>query len=456
VSLSRQGGIPRPEAAALDERVQRSSREWALLRARLRTITPRSLGRGLLATAVVAITAWLAIGTWPTLMPYAFAGILAYAVFPLVGRLDRYMPRLLAASIAMAVAVGIVVGVLAIIVPPLVEQAIAMLTGLPSSGELDRLREQTNAYLATLPDAARVLVRGVLDRMAAQFGAGLAGLMDGIATFLVENTLQIFGTLGNLLGALLLPIWALYVVRDGKGISRSIERVLAPAIKTDVMALLRIVDRAVSSFLRVQLAAAFLVSLGVYLGLALVERAGIATFNSELAISAFAGVVQVVPQVGWLIGLIPAVIPVITRPEAPTVPLTYLVIYLLSVRAVQLTVGQRLGRVLNVRASLAIPGIVLLSAISVGWLLLSAPILVIFRDTILYLRGRLGEPPAPAGVLPGEPGRQAAVSRRVALPVPPLYRPLVGFERGQGTPPRAAPTPALTTVIPAPAGGEPQ
>jgi predicted PurR-regulated permease PerM len=362
------------------------------------------------------------------------------------------MPRLLAAMLSMVVAIGIVVAVLAIIVPPLVQQAIAILTGLPSSGEIERLREQVQAYLATLPDTMRGLVQGVLDRMAAQFGNGLAGVLDAVATFLVENTLQIFGTLGNLLGALLLPIWALYVVRDGKGISRSIERVLAPAIKKDVMALLRIVDRAVSTFLRVQLVAAFLVSLGVYVGISLAERAGIATFNSELAIAAFAGVVQVVPQVGWLIGALPAVIPVITRPDAPTVPLTYLVIYLLSVRAVQLTVGQRLGRVLNVRASLAIPGIVLLSAIGVGWLLLSAPILAIARDIVVYVRGRLSEPPAPAGVLPMETSGRV-MARRV-LPVPLLYRSLVAA-RAQGAT-RSTPRPSATSTVTSPAGGEPQ
>ena len=445
------------ERLALAQRAERSGREWALLRTRLRTITPRSLGRGLLAVGVLGLATWLVVSTWPTLLPYAAAGILAYAVFPLVGRLERYMPRLLAATIAMAVAVGIVVGIFAIVVPPLVQQAIAILTGLPSSTELDRIRDQTNAYLATLPETTRLLVRGVLDRMAGQFTAGFGGLLDAIATFLVENTLQIFGTIGNLFGALLLPIWALYVVRDGKGVSRSIERVFAPAIKRDAMAVVRIVDRAVSTFLRVQLAAAFFVSVGVFVGLSLAERAGIATFNSELAVAAFAGLVQVVPQVGWLLGLIPAIIPIVTRPEAPTVPLTYLAVYVVSVRLVQLTVGQRLGRLLNVRASLAIPGVVLLSAIGIGWLLLSAPILVIFRDTVQYLRGRLAEPPMPAGVLPGQQTRGTAGATARSVPVPLLYRPLAARldPRAPRAPAASRPIP-VPTVVPAPAGGEPQ
>ena len=121
--------------------------------------------------------------------------------------------------------------------------------------------------------------------------------------------------------------------------------------------------------------------------------------------------VQVVPQVGFLLGMIPALISVILRPEEPALPLTYLAIYFVSVRVVQMTVGQRLGRVLNVRASLAIPGVVVLSSVGIGWLLLSAPILVIFRDTVAYLRGRLSEPPMPAGVLPGQRTRATVVAQ---------------------------------------------
>ena len=104
-----------------------------------------------------------------------------------------------------------------------------------------------------------------------------------------------------------------------------------------------------------------------------------------------------------------------------------------------MTVGQRLGRVLNVRASLAIPGVVVLSSIGIGWLLLSAPILVIFRDTVAYLRGRLSEPPMPAGVLPGERTQATVMAQAPARPVPVLYRQLVAGARAHRAP--VAPSP---------------
>ena len=46
--------------STLAQRAERSAREWALLRTRLRTITPQSLGRGLLAVGVLGVAAWLA------------------------------------------------------------------------------------------------------------------------------------------------------------------------------------------------------------------------------------------------------------------------------------------------------------------------------------------------------------------------------------------------------------
>src|SRR5512135_921578 len=153
--------------------VERSAAEWALVRAHVRTITPQALARGAVTTVVVLVGAWSAIATWPALFPFAFGGIIAYATFPLVNRLDRFMPRILAAAIATGLAVAVIVGVIAVIVPPLVSQVVKLLTNLPASSDLERVRAQVDAYLATLPDITRNLVQGVLDSVASQLSGVL-------------------------------------------------------------------------------------------------------------------------------------------------------------------------------------------------------------------------------------------------------------------------------------------
>ena len=58
--------------------------------------------------------------------------------------------------------------------------------------------------------------------------------------------------------------------------------------------------------------------------------------------------------------------------------------------------------VLDVHPGLLIPAIVVLSQFGLLWLLAAAPVVAILRDVTRYLAGRLGDPPAPANVLPGE------------------------------------------------------
>ncbi len=419
---------------------ERSRAEWRLLAARISTITPQALGRGLLATLVVAISAWLAAATWPSLLPFAIGGLLAYTIYPLVGVLDRVMPRVLAAAIALAAGLAVLVAIVAVVVPPLVAATIQILRELPGSTQLADLRAQLDAYLATLPEGARALVVGVLERVATIVTTSLSSFLDSIAELIVSGLLGIFDTIGFVIGLVLLPLWVLSVVRDGRSLRGQIAAQFAPGLRADAMALLTIVHRALSTFLRVQIAAAVGLGAAVYAGLMLVSRADIASYPGAIAIAAFMGTAQVIPQLGGLVGALPIVLLAVARQDEPQAAVALLAVYLVAQQLVKLAVGGRLGRDLNVKPALALPAFAVLSQISLGWLLLSAPILVIARNTVRYLRGRLAEPPQPAGVLPWERRRAAGAPAPGATPapVPTIYR-------NRGTAP-AEPRPSATAI----------
>jgi hypothetical protein len=76
--------------------------------------------------------------------------------------------------------------------------------------------------------------------------------------------------------------------------------------------------------------------------------------------------------------------------------------------------------VLDVHPGLLIPAIVVLSQFGFIWLLAAAPIVAITRDLIRYANGRLGDPAAPAGVLPGE--QRKASASAIARATPSVYR----------------------------------
>jgi predicted PurR-regulated permease PerM len=405
--------------ARLAPAVERSRAEWRLLGTRLATITPRAFARGILATVVVLVAVGLAGATWPALLPFAVGGLLAYAIYPLVDSFARVMPRVLAAALALTIGLGVLGLVLALVVPPLVAVAIQILRDAPGSAELAQLRTQVEAYLATLPDGARTLVEGVLERVATIVAGNLSSFLDGVAELLVSAAVGLFDTIGFVVGLVLLPLWVLSVVRDGGSLRRSIAAQFAPAVAADVYALTTIVHRAMSTFLRVQVAAAFAVGLVAYAGMELSAIGGIATYATALAIAAWMGTAQVIPQLGGFVGAVPIVLVALARQDEPVAAIALAAIYLVAVQVVKLAVGGRLGRDLNVRPALALPAFAVISQIGLVWLLLSAPILVIARNAVVYLRGRLADPPAPAGVLPWERRRRPVPTTAA---IPPLYR----------------------------------
>jgi len=461
-AMIRPSAMPKSQEAAiarLSPAVDRSRAEWRLLRARLSTITPQALGRGALSTAVVVVAALLAKETWPALLPFAIGGLLAYTIYPVVDRLDRVMPRVLAAALALVAGLAILVLIVAVVIPPLVSASIQLLRELPDSAQLAQLRAQLDAYLATLPEGARVLVVGILERVGAIARDGMSGFLDSIASLVVSGVVGIFDTIGFVVGLVILPLWTLSVVRDGGSLRAQLASQFAPALRADAMALLTIVHRALGTFLRVQLAAAGAVGVAVYVGLQGVERAELATYPGAIAVAAFMGTAQVIPQLGGLIGALPIGLLALARQDEPAAAVALLVVYMIALQIVKLTVGARLGRDLSVRPAIALPAFAVISQIGLVWLLLSAPILVVARNTVRYLRGRLSEPPLPAGVLPGERRRSAAPSGQAAgtrgpavAPVPSVYRDRVAPRPTASAPPAAAPAarPAPSLPVPPP------
>jgi hypothetical protein len=86
-----------------------------------------------------------------------------------------------------------------------------------------------------------------------------------------------------------------------------------------------------------------------------------------------------------------------------------------------MAVETRISRgVLDVHPGLLIPAIVVLSQFGFIWLLAAAPIMAITRDLVRYANGRLGDPAAPAGVLPGE--RRKASTVAITRATPSVYR----------------------------------
>jgi predicted PurR-regulated permease PerM len=427
---------------------RRASVAWADLRGRLATVTPAAVGRTVLTIGVVGIALSLAAATWPTLLPFVIGGLVAYAVLPVVNALDRVLPRALAAGLTMLAAVAALVAAIVIIVPPLTGALLELSRQIPPA---DRLESTIQAALSGLPEDARAVVLPIATEIAGAARSALdstSGNLGSIAPMVFQAAL---GVVGALLGLLVLPAWLLTVLTDQRKAYRAVDRRFAGWLRADAWAVIRMFDRSAGTYLRGFVVIAILVGIGTYLGLSVSPRVGGPTFPGALALSTLAGLVQLVPELGVVLGLVPALLLLFVDPERSA---AYLASYIAArVLAGWLVGGRRVRSEVRVHPAILIPGVVVLGQIGFVLLLLSAPILSFGSDLVRYLHGRMSEPPRPAGLLPGEPLPATAAATRAARAavVPPVYR-----QRRPGPPPLTTPegpvvgaTTAATPTAPA-------
>jgi predicted PurR-regulated permease PerM len=431
---------PAVTSPALAAAQARAAREWARLGARLRTVTPQAVGRSVLVVGALAGVALLANATWPALLPFVVGGLIAYQLLPLVDALDAYMPRIIAAAIAVLGAVSVLVAVLLIVLPPLARAFVRLAADLPTGPQVDEAIARIQEQLGQLPDGSAAilipLVVGLVNGIREILSSASGGLDDIIRTAIGA----LLNAVGALIGLIVLPTWMLAMMTEQRRARNAIDTRISPPLRRDAWALVAIVDRATGAYLRGFVVVAVLVGVATYLGTRIVPELGGPVFAEALPVAVFAGAVQLVPIVGAVLGLLPALL---ILPISPERAAAYAGVYLVARFIGASIIGSRLqGRRLAVHPAILVPGIVMIGQFGLLWLLLSAPLVAIAHDVVKYVHGRLSEPPNAAGVLPGSPEERSA--RRVASRGPALAARGVAAAYRKPTAPRPLPRAATS------------
>jgi predicted PurR-regulated permease PerM len=427
------------QQAATTDAQERAAAAWRALGARVRTVTPAGLARiAIVAVTLVAILSVLGL-TWPAIVPFLAGGVLAYAVLPIVDRLDRFMPRPVAGLLSVALVLAAAVGFIVVVGPPVVGQLVRVFLDLPNGDRLAQAGQRVHDWLATLPEGSQALATDVVDRVVAILRADLSATLDGLATLIANSIVHAFDALSVLFGLFVIPTWILAVTRDTPATRQRLTRHIAPWIRPDVLARGRIVDAVASAYLRVQLLASLGTGFGVWLSLYAVGRAGLIPSAPYFAVAAIAGAAQLIPQIGSLLGALPALVLLATQP--PEVAVAFLLAYVIVLRLVGMVVGGRLsGAALRVHPAILIPGIVVASQIGIIPLLIAGPLIAVAVHSIRYLYGRFTEPPRPAGLLPWEPLPPVVVAPAPGRRVPLVYRRAAAARAASAAPRTATPT----------------
>jgi predicted PurR-regulated permease PerM len=251
------------------------------------------------AIALLAVLLLWALG--PVLTPFLVAAVLAYALTPLVDRLDQLgdgrMPRLLAVVVVELLFILAVLCLVLLIVPVLAKEVPLMREQIPQL--FDRLHATLSPWLAQfglrisldLASLRQQLVEYLQSNWGDSFGSVWSSLKIGgsVALALVGN-------------AVLVPVALFYLLLDWKDLVRRVLQLVPPRARPGVDSFTSEADQVLGQYLRGQILV--MVTMAVFYG------TGLALFGLELAlpIGVFTGLAMFVPYVGFGIGLLLALL----------------------------------------------------------------------------------------------------------------------------------------------------
>lgn len=257
------------------------------------TPTQKSTAAWTAMALALALLVWLLA---PVLTPFAVAAVLAYALTPLVDRLDALaggrMPRVLAVVLVELVFLVLALGLVLLVVPILAK-------------ELPQLRAQVPLLLEHL-DA---WLRPLLAQLGLSFPLDLPSLKPALMNYLNANVEDMLGPLlaslkiggsvalavvGNLV---LIPVALFYLLMDWKQIVARLQALVPPRLNGPFGRFVGEADEVLGQYLRGQLLVMLIMA--VYYSVAL----GLFGLDVALPVGVFTGLAIFVPYVGFGLGL---------------------------------------------------------------------------------------------------------------------------------------------------------
>jgi predicted PurR-regulated permease PerM len=262
------------------------------------TPTQKHAAAWLMIALAVALALW-SLGR--VLTPFIVAAVLAYALTPLVDRLDELgngrMPRVLAVIVVELLLILALVGLALIVVPVLAKEVPLIREQLPF------LFDKLNATITPWLEQLGITISLDLPSLKAQILKYLsANFEDALGS--VVSSLRVGGgvaliTVGYIV---LVPVALFFQLLDGKQRVVRVLELVPPRARPGVDSFTTEADQVLGQYLRGQLL--------VMLTMAIFYSSGLALFGLDLAvpIGIFTGLAMFVPYVGFGIGLVLAVL----------------------------------------------------------------------------------------------------------------------------------------------------
>ncbi len=237
------------------------------------------------AGAVLALL-WLLAGA---LTPLAAAFVIAYLFDPLIDRFEtRGIGRRAAIFLLLGIAGLAIFAFAFFIVPRMQHEIVTLSASLP--GYLDSALERAAPKVQSWFGYA--IPRSLEEGIASLNSGSLQVVLDGARGMLERSLRVVTGTVGTLVGLLVIPVIAYYLLAEFDEIKRAILRLVPRAHQARVAEKAAVVDSLLSGFIRGQLTVCLLLGLLYGIGFSLIG------VDLAIGIGVAAGMLAIIPYVG--------------------------------------------------------------------------------------------------------------------------------------------------------------
>jgi predicted PurR-regulated permease PerM len=347
----------------------------------------------IVATVVVAGILWVARGV---LGPYVAGLMIAYLLAPMVNFFERIIGKLgehertrffhrlarpAAVVITYLLVIAALVGFFSVGVPMLLQQGRALWE------ERQIVWDYVSESFNDLIEQYRLLdprIQTRIEDALANFTTTVGDIMQQA----VEGTaVAISYTISFVLAIVVIPFWMFYLLRDGHSISKHIVEFLPPSMRKDILAMVRLFDAAMGSYLRGRL------FLGLVIGVVSAIVFTVMGVRFALFLGLVAGIFEMIPSIGPTLGAIPAIL--VALAQDPTLAL-WVSLFAFAVQQVEniFLTPQVLGDSVKLHSVVIMVVLIIGSEIAglVG-LFLGPVVTAILRDIFLYVYHRISDEP---------------------------------------------------------------
>ena len=254
---------------------------------------------------LIVIALYLAYLLKDVLIPFALGGLLAYALSPVVQLLNsRGLSWKLSVVIVFVAILVFFLSLFIFLVPEVISQFRTLTFQWPQYSEtlIEKIIEGLDKLDERYPDSN-------ISQAVESFLTNISPNLQNYLPHVISGIPNLVSILANIifLGFIMTPVALYFFMADATKVRRSLVRLFPPSRRREYIALLREIDQVLGGFIRGRALIALFVGTCASVGLALMK------IDFALAIGVIAGIVEVVPYLGPVLGAIPAIILAATK-----------------------------------------------------------------------------------------------------------------------------------------------